>query len=332
MLSPSALLLLASLSQVPATPPTPPDAVEPPEAVAEEVRASDADDAADATRAATRAAEAAAEAAAAAAKATEKLAETADRIATALGAPPVVEASAPASKPQRWKGSVGVGVINLSGNANTLTVTLNGLVEYRTDDWVAQARANGAYGTSKDPTGGPSTVVAEAGALFLRGERRFSKVVSGYSQIGGETDHLASLELRTSAELGLGLTLLEQRVADKERLFLRTDLAVRYAYDYRYQYYPTRAPLEGVLLLAPSAGVTFRYQLNELVSLSQVADINPNVVGAARVVANSTTKLNTRLSTHFAFNVAFGVKYDSEPPEGKVSTDTMLTVGLEVTI
>ena len=332
MLSPSALLLLAALSQAPVTPPVPPPPPAGTDAVAQEAPAEETGEADDPAIAATKAAQAAAEAAASAAKATEKLAETAERIAVALGAPPATTAAAAPKTPQRWKGSVGVGVINLSGNANTLTVTLNGLVEYRTDDWVGQVRANGAYGTSKDPNGGTSTVVAESGALFLRGERRFSKVVSGYTQLGGETDHLASLELRTSAELGLGLTLLEQRVGDKERLFLRTDLAVRYAYDYRHQYYPTPAPLEGVLMLAPSAGVTFRYQLNDLVALSQVADINPNVVGAARVVANATTKLNTRLSTHFAFNVAFGVKYDSEPPEGKVSTDTMLTVGLEVTI
>lgn len=324
MLTPNALLLITLLSQ---TTPSPAETTPPAESTpAVEMSA---------TEAATRAAEAAAAAAASAAESTRRLADTADRIAAAMGAAPAIGGSAPVPapvEPQRWTGSVGVGLISLTGNANTLTVTANALAEYKSTDWVVIGKASGAYGTSAAPGEDERTIVAEAAAGSVRGERRFSSVLSSYALFGAETNHLASLELRTVAELGMGIVLLDDRVQEKERAFLRVDVAARYSYDYRFQYYPVKMNLENVVMLAPGAGLTFRYALNDSVSISEVAEVLPNVLGDARLVAKSNTKLLANLTTRLAFNVAFGVTYDSAPAEGKVSTDTALTVGLEVKI
>ena len=269
-----------------------------------------------ATDEATRAAQAAAEAAKSAAEATHRLADTADRIAAALGAapPPAVAAERPRPpSPSAGRAPSAWAIISLTGNANTLTLTGNAAAEYRTADWVASAKASGAYGTSAAPNVTERTVVAEAAAGSLRGERRFTPLISGYGQFGAETNHLASLELRTAVELGLGITFIELKVNEKERAFLRTDLAVRYSHDYRFQYYPTKQNLDDLTLLAPGAGVTFRYAVNEAVTFSQTAEILPNILGSSRILFNATSKLTTRLWDNLAVNVAFAVVHDSAP-------------------
>lgn len=324
MLTSNALLLLTLLNQTPATTPPPTEAP----VAAEAASASQLS----ATEAATRAAESAAASAAAAAESTRRLADSVDRIALAIGAAPAVTATAPAKEPERWTGSVGVGLISLTGNASTLTVTANALAEYKSSDWVVIGKASGAYGTSAPPGEEERTVVAETAAGSLRGERRFSQVLSGYAQLGLETNHLASLELRSAAELGMGIVLLDVRALEKERCFLRVDVAARYSYDSRFQYYPVKLNEPDLQMLAPGAGLTFRYAINDAVTISEVGEISPNVLGDARLVAKSTTKVTASLTTRLAFNVTFGVTYDSAPAEGKVPTDTALTVGLEVRI
>ena len=60
---------------------------------------------------------------------------------------------------------------------------------------------------------------------------------------------------------------------------------------------------------------------------SEVGHLN---MGAGRVVVNSTSKLSSRLTESLSFGASFQVNHDSEPAAGKVPTDTILGLTVEV--
>ena len=113
-------------------------------------------------------------------------------------------------------------------------------------------------------------------------------------------------------------------------MFLRTDLGLRYAQESRFQYYPVRLNVDDITLLAPRLALSFRYQFEKNVGFFQEAEVLPNVLGASRVIINTTSKLSARLTEAVALGVSFDVRYDSAPAVGKKPTDTALMATLEV--
>jgi hypothetical protein len=57
-----------------------------------------------------------------------------------------------------------------------------------------------------------------------------------------------------------------------------------------------------------------------------------NIVGQARLIFVSTSKISARLTDRASLGVGFMVTDDTVPPKGKVPADTALTVGIEVGI
>jgi len=306
-----------------------------------------APDAAAATRAAATAAERAAAAAESSAAASERVAAAAERLAAALEGKPAAKGSGSAGSPAAdasvppvtvspWKGTVGLGLISLTGNASTLTFNSLASGEHKTEDYIVSAKAYGVYGQSRLPTeedaeGETQTVALAAGAQ-LRGDRRFTQVVSGYLLGGLETDHVKSVEVRGYGEAGTGIIWWDETREGGGSSSLRTDLAFRVARERRFQYYPTRQSLEGVTLGAPRLGVALRYALSERVVFSEEAELLPNVFGDARLLANSTSKLSAGLTQSLALTASLLVQHDSAPAEGKRATDTALSVGVELAL
>lgn len=295
-----------------------------------------------------RAAAAAEKAAAAAEKAAEasaRMAAAAERLAESLGrlpAPgtPAVPADAPAELPAAslkedpWKGTVGLGLIALSGNASTLT--FNGLAsaERKTRGWIYTLKAQGVYGRSRLPateTDAERTeVVALGAAADLRVDRRFTPVISGYLLAGAQTDHVKSVELRGIGEAGAGISWWDEKDAAGRTSSLRTDLAFRFSRESRFQYYPVRLDVEDVDLGGPRVGVVFSYGLSKDTVFTEQAEAIPNVLGESRLLVNSISKLTVGLSDSLALSTSFVVQYDSAPPPGKRSTDTALAASIEV--
>ena len=172
-------------------------------------------------------------------------------------------------------------------------------------------------------------MLALAGAVLLRGDRRFTKIVSGYLLVAEEADHVKSVEARTSGEAGAGITWLDEKDGALPKVELRTDLAFRYANERRHQYYPVEMAVPSVDLIAPRLGVHYRYALSKDVIFTEDAEAMPNVVGAARLVADSTSKLDARLTGALSLGVTFVVATDSAPAPGKVATDTATSIALQ---
>ncbi|MFO0598374.1 MAG: DUF481 domain-containing protein [Myxococcaceae bacterium] len=286
----------------------------------------------------------AAEAAQKAAEAAQKAAEAAQRIADAIApAPAATAAAAPAASTEdKWKGSVGLGLTFITGNSQTLTLTGTAAADKKWDAWSLGIRLNGAYGLANPDTNTVGTTAATTARRALgtiRGDRSFG---SGFAAIfvlaGSEFDHMKNIESRTIGEAGAGLTFFNQKDGDREKLFLRLDIAARGGYESRFQYFPTPASVTpyGIIILAPRAAVTFRWGFSKDVRFSEEIEFIPFVLApaAGRLLINNTTKLNARLTENLSLTTAFLLNFDSQPPEGagglkRKETDVALTVGVE---
>jgi putative salt-induced outer membrane protein YdiY len=296
------------------------------------VAQADADPAVRAAVAAEKAAQAALIAAEAALKAAEAASRVTANVPVKLEAPPAPPPAPPAAaaKPTAWSGTVGLGMISLTGNSRTVTFSTTLAAERKSEDWIWGTKAYASYGQNRAAGDGGTETVAEAAGALLRLDRRFGPRYSAYVLGAADTDHVKSVEIRSTGEAGATVVWVDAAGAAGWTATLRTDLGFRIADEQRYQYYPTRLQVDDEILYAPRAGLAFKYGLSKDVVFTQDAEILPNVVGDSRVIVNSISKISTRLSRSLALGVAFTVNHDSRPAVDKVPTDTALALSLDV--
>ena len=239
-----------------------------------------------------------------------------------------------APAPVTWTGTVNLGFISLTGNADTQTFSTGGKFERKSPDWIWGIKAAAAYGRAAPAGGGDSQVTALMADLEARGDRRFGSTLSLYLLLGVDSDHVKSIAWRPVGELGVSQLWLEEKEGDFIKHSLRTDLGLRVGREYRFQYYPTVADPPDVDMVAPRVGLAYRYAFTKDIIFTEDASALVNAVGdtSGRTLLSSTTKLSSHLTKTVAFGVGFTVNYDSQPPPTKVTTDTATTVGLEIGI
>lgn len=241
----------------------------------------------------------------------------------------------PARPATEWSGVVGAGVIVLTGNAETTTMNGAASAQREAGGWILAGKATGVYGRTRPADRSqPAQTVALGATGQLRADRKLGAQLTVFALGGAETDHVASLEYRAYGEGGAGWLWLDRKPEAGGELFLRTDLGLRYTYDERWQYYGNATAPEGDLpdveMLAPRAGLAFRYGFSEQVKLVEEAEVLTNVSGDERWQARSLTKLTSRLIRAVSFGLSYQVTYDSAPAPGKVRTDTALGANVEV--
>jgi hypothetical protein len=201
----------------------------------------------DAAERAAAAAERAAAAAQAAAEAAQKAAEAAATVAgTPKPAAPAVAAPAPAAAPKsKWTGTVGVGLISLTGNSKSVTFNATGAAERKSDGWILGLKALAVYGQTRPPEGGSTQTVAQAAGVLGRMDRKFHDRYSAYVLAAFETDHVKSVEIRYTGEAGASITWVDASGPSGWKTSLRTDLGFRWAQEDRFAYYPVPPAVGG---------------------------------------------------------------------------------------
>jgi putative salt-induced outer membrane protein YdiY len=326
-----------------------------------------------ATEAAVQAADSAAKAAASAAQAADSAAKAADRAAVAAEkAAAAAERSAPvaasvadkaaaeklvadkaaaekvaadkaaaekAAAAPRWKGTLGVGAILLTGNAETLTFTSGLALEHKGEEWISAIKAYGAYGqttttaTAAGVTTNTNNVTALKAGASVRGDRRFTPIFSGYLQASLSTDHVASIESRPLGEVGASIIWFDVKEGDLAKTSLKTDLGFVAGREYRQNYYPVSASLPAyVNIIAPHLGVAYKYAVSKEIAFSNDLDLSPNVLDTVRVLLADTAKLAARLTETINLAVGFTLTWDSVPAQGKKEVDTATLISLEVAL
>lgn len=277
-----------------------------------------------------------------AAEAAQKAAEAAQRIADVIAPLPPAAAAPAEKKKEGWIGNLGIGLTFITGNSQMLTLTGSGAADRKWGDWALGVRLSGAYGLSNpdtNATGNASSTTARRAASTVRGDRTFGgSFASLFVLAGSEFDHMKNIESRNIGEVGTGLTFFNKKEGDLEKLYLRLDLAMRAGYETRFQYFPVPGSVKdyGIIILAPRAALTFRWNFSKDVRLTEELEFIPFLLSPTlgRLLINNNTKLGARLTESLALTTALLVNFDSMPPEGsgglkRKETDVALTVGLE---
>jgi len=255
-------------------------------------------------------------------------------LATLLAQAPVATApGAPAAAEERSiSGTATLGGALLTGNSQSVIVTVGSSVAAKTPDWLYGFKASAAYGRSKDPSTGVDSTSALNGSLALRGARRLDEVVAIYLEGIVEADHMKSIEWRPTGEVGASLQLVDRKEADFQTEALRLDFGVRGGYEYRFQYYPTPLNLPDEAIAAPKAGLVFRHAFTRDTVLGEELTALFNFPDGPRLLLTNAVKLSTRLYRGLSFAISYGIVEDTAPPPGKRQLDTTLTVAFEMTL
>jgi putative salt-induced outer membrane protein YdiY len=282
------------------------------------------------------AAEKAAEAAQSAAQSAAKVADVAEKLAAQATAVAPAAPAVPAALKQAergWTGTLDFGLIWLTGNTNS--VVLNGAFGFSKtfhSGWILSFKGNGTYGEASPAVGQPEAVSALLASGQVRVDRVLSPLALAYLLGGADTDHIASIELRSYGEAGVSLRWLDRKEGDFQKVLLATDIGVRYADLRQFQYFPTEEELPELQELSPRISLAFRYALNKEVIFNEAAEVMPDVLSPNTVLFNNATSVTAHLVKALSLAVGFRVTYDSTPAPNKVSTDTALNVGFEIAL
>jgi len=233
--------------------------------------------------------------------------------------------------PEGWEGSLSLGAVALAGNAKSLTLSGDVLVDDRSDTWELHAELGAILGLAAGAGKEDVEPAAEWLQGHVRGERRLLSRLSAFLLLGGEINRPASLAGRAEGEAGVGVTLIERDDPEQgSALLLRLYLGAHLANDARFQYFPIRRDLEDLLMVGPGAGLRLRWKPDARVEVTELLRVYPNVVGAARVLAYSDTRLAVKVTERLALELHLLLELDTLQAEDRRPLDLALTTGLQL--
>jgi hypothetical protein len=311
---------------------------------------------------AAEAAKSAAESAARAADALQKLVELEAREQGAAAPAAPAAAPAPAAPPSLWSGGASVGLTWLSGNSESLTFAALGNIQRKSERMIIGLKTWATYGENTATFGSPvKTVVAANFGLTGQLDIRLIEKLSIIIGTGFDSDYVKNVEARGFWEVGLGVLWVDAKEEDYQKIFLKTDLTFRIAYESRYNYFPSAKPCwqrdrlkpdgtlddgsypsckdasvggGSALLVAPRLALAFKYSLTKSIVFTDDFEFMPSIVKAAstdpfRALVNNTAKISVRVFTNFGLGIASQLKVDTFPAQDKKSLDHALMATVE---
>jgi putative salt-induced outer membrane protein len=216
-----------------------------------------------------------------------------------------------------WTGRVQIGASRSTGNTDNLALSLALDLDRKGIDWQHHLKATADVQRSNGLTTGER--------YFASYEPRYnlSKRAFVYGVAQFERNPFQGFDARYAVSSGVGY-----RVLDGKDL----QLSVKGGPAWRRTEFTGGG---GESSIAGLAGFDFDWAITDRLKLTQDANMLANAGGAATLIvdANNTTlnlvtgleaKVSNRLSTRFSYTV----DYDSNPPAGAVSTDTLSRVTL----
>lgn len=213
---------------------------------------------------------------------------------------------------QNWSGQGQAGAFQSSGNSDNVGVTLSLALERTGIDWQHRFRASADYQRSNGSTSREQYLAAY--------EPRYQMDASlfAYGLAQYERDRFQGFFSRYSLSGGLGFKVVDSAT---------TQLSVKAGPAWRRVDFldgTSEASLGGL------AGVDLDWQLARSLKFTQDADVVADAGGQAAILvdANNTSVLLTsgleaKVSDSLTTRLSYAVDYDSNPPAGAVSTDTL---------
>lgn len=213
---------------------------------------------------------------------------------------------------ENWSGRGQIGAFQSSGNSDIVGVTVSLALERNGIDWQHRLRANADYQRSNDQTSREQYLVA------WEPRYQVDKTLFAYGLAQYESDRIQGYSSRYSLSGGLGYKVLDGPVA---QLSLKAGPAWR-----RVDYIDGT----GGSSFGGLAGLDFDWQLAKQLKFTQDVDFVADAGGEATVFVDSdtvsavlATGFEAQVSNSLSTRVSYTVDYDSNPPTGAVSTDTL---------
>ncbi len=212
----------------------------------------------------------------------------------------------------RWKGEGELGGFQSSGNTDSVGVTAGLKLKREGIDWSHSLRARFDYQRQNG--------ITSREQYFAAYEPRwqFGEDLFAYGLTQFERDRIQGVDGRYAISAGLGYTVVDR---DGLSLSIKAGPAFRVT---DYSDGRTEQRLAGL------AGFDFDWKIFERLTLTQDANAVAETGGQALVIVDSanttldlTTGLNFRVSDRLRARMSYQLDYDSNPPVGKVSTDTL---------
>jgi len=202
-----------------------------------------------------------------------------------------------------WAGTVEFSLLTARGNSSTQTGSLKAEAarETQAEKWIG--RAGGLLSKSE----GEKT----AEYYYLNGEYNYRHNAQTYSSyfLGWEKDTLAGLDARLTGRVGLGHEYFKK---DRDILVAEAGMAFVYENEKEETNRFPEGRLFGKVVHTFREGVIFTQELEGLQDLTMLTNYRINSLSALEVAINS----------HWAVKTSLAIRYDHEPAEDFLKTDT----------
>lgn len=211
-----------------------------------------------------------------------------------------------------WSGRGQIGAFQSTGNSSNVGITLSLALTRTGIDWQHRLKANVDYQRSNGRTSREQYLAAYepryqiAGSLFAYGLAQY------------ERDRFQGFSSRYSLSGGLGYKVIDSKAA---QLSLQAGPAWR-----RVDFLGGASDSS----LGALAGLDFDWQFAKSLKFTQDANLVADGGGAATVLVDSnntsvllTSGLEAKISDRLTTRLSYTFDYDSNPPVGAVSTDTL---------
>lgn len=213
---------------------------------------------------------------------------------------------------ENWSGRGQVGAFLSTGNSDNTGVALALALQRTGIDWEHRLRGTLDYQRSNGRTSRELYLVA------WEPRYQVSKSLFAFGLAQYESDRFQGFSSRYSLSGGLGYKVIDSSTAQ---------LSVKAGPAWRQVEFVDGG---GYSSLGALAGLDFAWQLARPLRFTQNADLVADSGGSAVAYIDSnntsivaTTGLDARISTRLTTRLSYTIDYDSNPPPGAVSTDTL---------
>lgn len=213
---------------------------------------------------------------------------------------------------ENWSGRGQIGAFLSSGNSDVTGVTMTLALERTGIDWQHRLRGSMDYQRNNGRTSREQYLVA------WEPRYQIDRSVFAYGLAQYESDRFQGYSSRYSVSGGVGYKVIDERTA---QLSLKAGPAWR-----RTEFLNGSADSS----FGGLAGIDFDWQLAKALKLTQDANLVADAAGQATALVTSnnvsallSTGLEAQVSSKVSTRLSYTIDYDSNPPPGAVSTDTI---------
>ncbi|MGE0582364.1 MAG: YdiY family protein [Steroidobacteraceae bacterium] len=213
-----------------------------------------------------------------------------------------------------WQGKVEAGIVFSRGN--TETTTGNGKLDMANelDDWKHSAYLAALYAESENSLTNERESTAERYEARWQSDYRITPRAYWFGGLRYERDEFSGFDYQASLTSGFGYRFIDTK---------RTKFYGQAGLGYRQMQDRITREKEDELVYRGDLGFE-----RELTANTKLTDKLIVEAGSTNTFAGNDLALEVKMSERFGLSVGYGVRYNSDPPPGLESTDTLMTVNL----